>query len=225
MFGKHLVKVLGLAMLIVVGLMALGTSAAQAKWLIVVGGKSVSSGQFVGTIVLSSELLAEDLGFSLHCTGGTGQAELKTANGGQELLGSGVVEFTGCVVLEFEEVCIAHSPGKKAGSITASGSGYGSMEGKKIFTELASKEFTKIEFLGEECPLAEIDGTVSGRGTGTLVNAEVELKSHFVEVDAKELFFGEDPVDMHGSEGKESNVEVITEEASGKPWAIRLVEL
>lgn len=225
MSRRRLSKVLGVAMLAMVGAMALGASAAQANWLIVVNGQSVNSIQLAGTIVLSSELLAESLGFSLNCEGGTGQAELKTVSGGEEIVGSGVVTFTGCVVVGFEEVCNAFSPGKPAGTITASGSGKGSMEGGKTFTELTSEEFTVIEFSGEECPLTELNGVVSGTGTGTLVNAEVEQKVHAVEVDAKELFFGAEPVDMHGSGGAESNVEVSAEEIGGQPWSIRLVGL
>jgi hypothetical protein len=225
MLGRQLLKMLGLSMLATVAVMAVGASAAQAKWLIKVGGVSVSSANFVADVVLSSELLVAGLGFQIRCDGGKAAAKVTIVGGGTGLTGSGQVEFTGCVIEESEEVCTINSPGRPAGAIVAAGSGSGQMEGKKIFTELSSANFTEIQISGEECALAELDAVVSGSGTGTLVEPETEKTTHLIEVDEKTLFYGKEPVSMHGAGEQESGVEVIAEEVSGKPWAIQLVGL
>lgn len=223
--GSNPFKILSLSLLMAFTVMAMSASAAQAKWLILVGGKSVNSAKFVANIVLSSELLVAGLGFAVNCTGGTAAAEIKTAEESTKLVGEGTVEFTECVVLEFEEACTINSIGEAPGTITASGSGYGQMTGPETFTELSSAEFTTVEFSGEECPFNELEFVISGTGTGTLVEASLEQETHFIEIDEQSLFFGEEEVSMHGSGEEESGVTVAAKEIFGRPWAIRLVGL
>lgn len=225
MKNKYVVRVLGLALLAAIGVMAVSAAAAQAKWLIKVNGASVKSAKIVANIVLSNELLVGGLGFSVRCAGGTAAAELATVNEDKELVGSGMVEFTGCVVVGSEKVCTINTPGKAAGKIVASGSGYGQMVGEKTFTELSSAEFTTIEISGALCSLDELEAVISGTGTGTLVSAATELKTHLVEIDEKELFFGQEEVDMHSSGKEASSVKVEAQEAQGRTWSIQLVGL
>lgn len=227
---KHKVRIFGLCVLAVVGVMAMSASAAQAKWLILVGGQSVSAAKFDATFNLG-EMLLSGL-YSLHCTGGTGGATIQATESNTNLLLTGSVSFTGCVMKDatgkVNKNCSVSSKGQTVGTISISESSGVTMEGEKTFAILESEEFSLIQIVGALCPIAtEGDLTMSlmGSATLTLDKAGTLQTLHSVGLDDQELFYGEDEALLHDGSSPANPVTGSALEESGSPWAIQLVGL
>ncbi len=228
MRGKHLIKVLGLSLLVAVGAMAVSASAAQAKWLLLKNGASVDTLSLVGTVLLG-ELLVDKLGLKIHCPEGTIAAEFKLSADKTKATGTGSATFKKCTVLTFPK-CTVNSPGAAAGEIKAAGSGEGKMTGETVFAELSSAEFTTIEITGALCSISELGGQkVNGTATLTLHEPLVDKKEHLALLDELALFYGKENAIIHGellTPGVlDPAVLVHATEASGATFAVHLVEL
>lgn len=227
MLTKHLLKVLVMSMLAAIGVMAVSASAAQAKWLILVNGKSLNATTLTGSINLGVMLVPGQL--QIHCNSGTATAEVKLASEEKVLQGTGSALFSGCLVKDStgkeNTNCTVNSPGEPAGSIKATGSGVGSMSGSKTFATLESENFTEVLISGGLCPLDEFDATVNGSATLTLDNAESKEITHTVKLDDQELFYGENEALLHSGAGEPNPVTGSVKDVSGTAWAIQLVGL
>lgn len=227
MHKKHLFKTLALSMLAAISVMAMSASAAQAKWLILVGGKSVAAANFKGTLSAGTVLVPGLLGF--RCTGGTVSVSVKTIESGAKVVGSGAALVTGCVVTDstgnVNKNCTVNSPGEPAGSVKGSGSSEGQMEGSKYFATIESANFTEVNISGGLCPLDEFDATGSGSATITLLNAETAQVQHTLELASQELFYGENEAILHDGVNPENPLKGNGEEESGSAWSVELVGL
>ena len=218
---KHLFRLLGLSMLVAVTAMAVSASAAQAKWLVLLDGKSVSTIK-LGISAPKGELLVPGLGLAIVCEGGTGSVSASLSNENKTLSGSASIIFSGCTDLNFGEVCDVSSIGDAAGTIKSGGEGAAGMEGEEYFVDASSSEFTNITYTGEECPLTEIDGRVNGKVRVTLLDAlkDTNLKVGHVLVPPKSLFFGEEEATLHDTSGKP--LLISFSHSPEKTWAIHL---
>ena len=93
MHTRHL-KILGLSLLALVGVMAVSASGAQANWLLLNPANTSVDELNVSGPILLSELLVPGLELAIHCKGGKASALLKKLNGGATLSGSGSALFT-----------------------------------------------------------------------------------------------------------------------------------
>ncbi len=223
-------KVLGLSLLALVAVMAVSASAAQAKWLLLRNGTSVSSLNLIAEAE-EGELLVPELGIAIHCEGGKGEVNVETTEGNKKLLASASPEFQGCTDLNFGEVCTVQGKGDPVGTIGASGTGVGSMEGEKVFVTAASTgeaPFADVVYGGEECPLVEIDGRTFGFVEFEILNPLADTLLKEVHISDEELTFGNSPAELHMFD-KETGEPLpllgsITE-ATGATFGVHLVEL
>lgn len=199
---KHMLKPIGLSLLVAVCVLAASVTEAHAKWQILLNGFQVN-GINLNMTVPKIHLLVPGLGLSIVCNGGTGEVEAKLSNEDQVLTVSAVEMSTGCDDANFGEVCDVRSTGQKAGAIVSSGSGTAAMAGEnEYFVDVSSNEFTNIEYIGEECPLTEIDGRVSGKKRTHVLNALENTVLKIGHTLDKGLFFGEEEATLHdGNEG------------------------
>lgn len=228
MRGRNL-RILGLSLLALVGVMAVSASAAQAKWLLLRNSTSVLNLELAGTLLLA-ELLVPDFGqLEIHCTGGTATATISL--NGTHTVASGTAHgvFTGCVVLGAEGICFVSSPETEVGEILASGSGLLSMNGTEVYSLVESEEFTQIDFSGEECPLDGLEAPVSGSATLNILNPLTDAQTHLVQIDDEELEFAGSEAILDGEllqPGVHDDwVLAHMQEVSNATWAIHLVNL
>ncbi len=225
MNSKHL-RVLCLSACALMGLMAVNASAAQAKWLLLRNGVSVSSLTLVAEVG-EGNYLVPNLGSNVHCEGGEGVATVSLSEEGKTLSGAGQGVLTGCADLNFEEVCTVRSPGNPVGTIEGSGSGVADMstEGDLIVEVASSLEepFTEIIREGEECPLVEIDSRVTGRVEVEILESLVEKVAHEAHLVLQETFYGENPAELHDGEG--GPLSGMGFEVNGAATSVHLVEL
>jgi hypothetical protein len=194
-------KILGLSLLALVGVMAISASAAQAKWLLLLNGVSVLK-EILNVTVNSGELLVPSLGLKIFCSGGTGTAGIELSADHKTLSGSVTGTFNKCKDLEFSEVCTVHGVGDGAETISAKGTGTASMEGEKVLVNAASSEFANVEYLGEECPFVEVDGRVSGSVTLEVLKPLEDANLHQVHLVKQNLLYGTAAAELHnGTKG------------------------
>lgn len=225
MRGRALIKIMGLSLLAAVGLMAVTASAAQAKWLKLLNKASVNSLK-LSAEMLPGSLYIPEIDMEIHCTGGTASVTTNLSGGSTVLSGSGSAEFTGCAVRELEVACTVHSPGQPDGTIVAEGSGTAGMNGaEEVFSNLESAEFTEFYYEGEECPLAELDQTISGTVKVTLLEALKDLTTHLVHLDDVSLQWGELEAVLFGEEEGSAILGHVKDENPTATWALHLVEL
>ena len=231
--GKHL-KILGLSLLALVGVMAVSASAAQAKWLLLSNGASTNLVSVDVETTEPGKLLVPELGLNIECQEGVGSVSIATETEEKVLSASGSVTFTGCKDPEFEEVCDVSSAGQPAGTIVASGSGLGGMNGKDDETETyakleasGGKPFTTVNYTGEgeECPLEEIDGRVSGYILVLVLNALASTNLKLGHVIHQGLKFGENEAILEDSKGNEQPLVTISRPGGVNTWGIHLVGL
>lgn len=221
-------KILGLSLLALVGVMAVSASAAQAEWLILLNKESVSS----VTVDLATEraghLLVPDLGLDIACVKGEGTVTATLESGNEVLKGSGSILYTECKDNNFGEVCEVGSKGEESGKIKAIGSGIGGMEGEKVFTKLESTEnapFTDIEYRGEECPLTEINGEVTGFVLVEVVSPLVDAKLKLGIVREQDLEYGGQPATLEDDLLNTEPAVSITDDDPNATLALHLVNL
>ncbi len=214
-------KIMGLSLLALTGVMAVSASGAQARWLILLNGVSVSS-ITVSNVELRNRILVPSLGLQIECNESTGTVEWTTSEEAKKLTASGSSTNTGCVVLEFEEVCKVQSSGKSSGSIFISGSGPVSMESEEVLmAKMTSSKFTNIELTGEECPYVEIDGTLSGSILKTVLEALQNRITRLTHLESSNLLFGKSAAKLESNEG----TAVLGHETHVGTWAFHLVNL
>lgn len=161
-FTKALIVALALT-----GILAINSSAAHAKWVILKEAASVLFMNLVATLALT-EFVAEELGGTeIHCTGGLGNLTIQLNAEHKILNASSLILFDKCsYVSPFNEVCSLVTNGKTSKeiffitSLTAGMSGF-----EDVYFEakaLPGSPFTTVKFEGEECPITELDGEVTG---------------------------------------------------------------
>lgn len=189
-------KIVGFSLLALAAVMAMSASAAQAeKYEVTVGGKVLSGGQTLElkVSVAAGELLVPKLGLAIRCDGGEGILKL-TLSATQELLGGPFnITFKKCRILEFEETCSVHSKGDAAGIIKAGGSGDMTMPQAKLYVYAPTSGagvFSDIIIDGDECPLVNVSGVVTGSIEIEIEAAETFAKIHNIKVIAQKLLYG-----------------------------------
>ncbi len=235
MHRRNLAKILGLALLAAVGVMAVSASAAQAEWeFLREGAGSPSLLQFKVTGLLG-EFLVPESNLAIHCTGATGTATLHDDGTGEA---SGT--FHGCTVLGDEQCTIYPEEEEEGtpGDIPASGTGKLEMSGEgeeeEVYITAEGKPFAVWYFSGIFCPLPE-ETELGGLFLITILDASTLAQVHLVHVDEgrdsegkTELFYGNEPAELHGKllegEKHEPAVEAHVEEVSKAPTALHLVE-
>lgn len=156
----HLVKVLGMAMLAVVGIMVVSVSAAQAKYLLLLNGASVN--ELTTTLEYLPGYFKAENGLKFECSGGTGTAADKVGEEGKKVSVSTSITLTGCKWAG-NKFCTINDGG--VGLIKMSGSGEMTMPGANEYLKLyTSAAFTIIKTEGELCTIPEkevLSGTLS----------------------------------------------------------------
>jgi hypothetical protein len=220
--GKHW-KILGMSLLALVGVLAINASAAQAKWLILVGATSPKTISLKGTA--NGGFLLSANGNEIHCNGSSGNATISLSASDTVASGTATVTFTGCTEEQFKETCGVHSAGKANGTIVASGEAVAAMTGETVYAKATSKNFTTIEFSGEECPLAENVESVSGSARFTVTDNALTLKtSHTIALTGENLKLGESNATLENNTGG-AEIAGQIEEAEGKTFAVHLCAL
>jgi hypothetical protein len=218
---RKLFKVLAPSLLALVGVMAASASAAQAKWLLLKNGTAVSSLNIVGSSSEGVSILVAN-GIEIRCGISTSSATV-TANE-FILTGTATVAFNSCVELTFLAVCGTHSTGQPNGSVVASGKGTGGMVSvEEVYLQSGKELFTTIEFTGEECPLAEINGATTGEVKITALTALKDTTSHMIHTEVKNLTFGEEAAIVETVGGYV--VLGTIKEATGATFAVHLIGL
>lgn len=193
---KHLIKILGLAVLAVVGVMAVSASAAQANYALLLNLNVVPT-LHVGIEVLPGELTLKN-NLKIHCEGGTGLGIVKELNKGATLDGEAHVTFEGCEWLGASEQCEIENE-----TILASGTGEAYMDSEtgNYYIEAESEEFATVVTLDKGgCPLpVEEEEVVHGSATvliGTAGEVEGMNKTFSGEIGTnQELFLGAEEVE------------------------------
>lgn len=223
MYGRKPTRLLGLSILAIVAVMAMSASTAQASYNLV-GGIQDKSGTLLLSLDLQfllSEFLLEYLSTHFHCQGGTGSLFLQTNSAMTVLTGSGTARLTGCVVQGWEESCTVKTPGSPAGELLAAFEGTATMGGGQTYMNMASEELVVWEYNGEECPFAEVIGVVSGSFKLAITSSETSVSTHLGGFDDIQLFYGEEPLAIHGTELASAVVTHATKVGGGN-WAIQL---
>lgn len=215
MHEKKFIKWLGLSALIVVAVMAMNASSAQAYKLIR-GGAEVSS-LSLPLQMLESKILLLYLGAGLRCTGGTGSLLLQKE--GATISGSGGVDITGCIVEECP-TCTVKSPGAPAGQLEFEFEGTVEISGTEAFMNLESANFVAWLYEGALCPYAELEGIANGSMKLALPGANISQKSHAGSLDDIAMFYGEEEIELHGASSG-TPMPFHATEASGNTWAIQ----
>lgn len=192
MHRKHLIKALGLSVLVIVGVMAVSASAAQAKYQLLLDGASVPS------LHLQLQGLAGymkiESGLKVECTGGTGLAFGEKKEEDKKVTGSASATFTGCFWAGSETTCQIVNEAEEPGVIDASGNGEVVMEGEEYRVTATSENFTTIyteDLGGCNVPPEEV---VSGTGSALILNALENTKVKLAHLRADSLKYGNSKV-------------------------------
>jgi hypothetical protein len=184
MRSRRHAKFLGLTMLAAVSLMAVSATAAQAKYLLLLNGKSVSSMTF-GLEFLTVYAKAEN-GLKIQCSGGEGSSKAWLAEGGKKLLGSPSGTFTGCVWVGQEKTCTINDEG--IGNLKLIGNDEMSMFGANEYVLIGGNaELGTIYTEGVFCTIPEeevLGGTASATILDALTDTKVKL-ADFAPVNVK----------------------------------------
>ena len=219
MHSRHLFKILGLLMLAAVSVIAVSVSVAQAKWLLLRSGISVGELKLEGTVGPGFLLEEGGLEVNTECKGGAASAALNTTGESKKLILISTIYFTGCDVVGLPN-CSVNSPGSPDGTIRISAVGEGVSDSKVL---LSSEEFTTITYGNPLCPFDELEVTVDGSSTLTLVSPTELLKLHKVLYDEEVIKFGGNSVALH--DGSSSTISGSAVEVAGNTWGVSLVGL
>lgn len=193
---KHLAKILGLTMLAAVGAMTMSASAAQAKYLLLLGGLSVHE------LTLNMEMLSlykkTESGLKIECSGGTATVTLKLVEEGKKITGSLSMKLTGCQWAG-NKFCIVNDGG--AGVIKASASGEVTMPKAGEYTlQMTSAAFSTIISEGELCTIPEKE-VVSGTGILQILEADAHTLVKLGHLKNVSLKIGQSNVGQVSGEG------------------------
>jgi hypothetical protein len=231
MHQKNLTRTLGLSLLVIVAVMAVNASAAQANWLLLKNLVSVATLNLTANI-LEKELLVPDLNLKIYCGKGTATA---TVVDGTPPTGSVHALLELCSVLLFSN-CIIHSAGAPNGHVLLQGEGstIWMASNDSILVLAEDAEFTTIEFLGATCPFIDTVEPIGGGVLFELLEASnPHLLKRLAHFDDHEIFFGQAEatihgVELHGSPALPLYVDtdlIHVEEETGALWAIELTNL
>lgn len=227
MHKKHLLKVLGISLLAVIGAMAVSASAAQAKWLILVGTRSFKSIELKGTVD-AGKILVPGL-LALSCTGGPAIAGASTEEESKKLSINLTTLLSGCVVKDatgkVNSNCTVNSLGEPAKSIKLEFAGVASMSNAlDVSFSLSSSEFAIIEINGALCSLAEFDGPINGAASLTMQSGADKQLLHVVHLNEER---GKEENSLLFYEENEAALDFLgsMETVSGNIWALALVGL
>ena len=224
MNSKHLLRILGLSMLVAVGATTMGASAAQAKWLLLANGISVNKLTIVST--KNEFLLLEEggLGIKVSCKGGTGTTTLTAVEEGKKVTGSGSANWSGCDVVG-SSACTVNSPGQADGTIVTKGTGELSHVSDLTYVLLESEEFTTLVFGGVLCPFDEVEAVISGKAHLEIHDALQDTKFKLGLLNELALLFGGNKASLHEAGKSTGAVQVGSTEANGGTWAVHLLPL
>ena len=182
--AKHW-KILGMSLLALIGVFAINAGAAQAKWLLLLNKVSVDKIEGKGTAEAGYLLSANGNKIFCSASTGTGKAEVSALAEKNTLNASAIITFTGCKEERFPTTCSIHSTGRPNGTIVVSVTGVGKMENtneEEIILDATSKEFTLLEYLGEECPLNESQEVVAGSVHILVLKALQDVALHEIHI-------------------------------------------
>ncbi len=186
MHRKYMLKAIGLSVLAIIGMTAIGASTAQAKYVLRLNEEPVSALHLL-LDGLHGVIKAEN-GLELLCTGGHGLIEAKNLE--STVVGSMSREFTGCVWVGAEETCIIEDPEGGEGVIKAEGTGKIEMVGGAYNVVTTNeKEFAVVYTEGLFCTLPE-EEVVEGTASASLPDAEEEATTHSAELHAVDIRLG-----------------------------------
>jgi hypothetical protein len=215
MHRSKLAKLLGLS-IVAITVMAMNASAAQANWQLLRNGSAVKTLN-LNLQLLLTELLLGYLEKHFHCPSGTGSLSFLVTSP-TTLMGSGTTSLEGCKVKEHEATCTVRSPGAPAGELITSFEGEAEMSGTETFMDMESSNFLTFLYEGALCPFNELEGETNGSMKLSLPGAETEVTERTGSLNDITLFFGEEPVSIHGASFHATEV-------NGGKWAVRLTGL
>lgn len=220
-------KILGLSLLALAGVMAGSVSAAQAKWLILEKKASVKKLKLTMSQTKSIVISIPELGVDFLCTGSNGGIEAELTEEDKTLKASALFNLTGCTVPEFP-TCEVLAPNK--GEIHIAGSGNASIEGEQVFLVLKGSGAGEalaslIQISGEECPLAEVEGPLAGRLHIQVLEPLVDKNLHVGHLLHLILSFAGMGAIVQQPDGVTVQVPVSLSGVAGATWAIHLVGL
>ena len=230
--SKHW-RILGISLLALIGVLAVNASAAHAeKWLLLVGGKSVTLIKITGESKEEGFLLSGN-GSKIKCKKSQGSAEAKLSTDKKLLGGTATVTFEECKDEGFSGTCTVRSAGQAAGTIVAKGEGDvemekgGSDETVWIKAVGSGGKFTEVIYEGIKCPLNEAEEPVSGTAKITILKALEPLTSREIHIVGEGLKLGATEAKLHMlKEGKElPEINGTIKEATGATFALHLCDL
>ncbi len=208
-------KVLGLALLAALCMMAVTAAAAQAEGEFRVEGKALAEGEEAELegVGGASELSVPSLGITIHCGSVLLKAKVRNINLGifrHAHAEHHVLRHT-CFLWELEEVCTIYPTKEDLVKETNGGLLLSStLRLNRLFLfshYLVYKVTEKFFFGGVECPFTELPAEITGETATKFGNATTEATEHTMEdVTAKEekelkltgLFFDEKPAEFSG---------------------------
>jgi hypothetical protein len=215
MHSRNLLKLLGLALLAAISIMAVSASAAQAKYLLLLNGASITTENLVVTQEGSGFITAEN-GLKIQCSGGSGTATVNAVEESKKVTGSASATFTGCVWVGSEATCTINDGG--VGKIKAAGSGEVIMEGTNYLITATNAAFTTVLTEGAFCTIPE-EEVVSGTAHVLVLNALADTTSkqgHLLTLSLK----------LGNSKVKElSSLVLVTDANPNATYGIHLVKL
>lgn len=218
MFRRSRLRVVGVSLLAFAVTGAVSAPTVQADWTITQGESStlhlVVSGFFrLGVIRTTTQ--------RIHCKSNFFGEALVQLSKDHKTSATSVSWIASCTDEFFSGVCTVSSPEASPEEVIFEADGTMESKGGSVYATLEDPEIAYIEYSGIDCPLAEIDGTLGGSMTFTLLNAGAEMSTHGVEIDEKELFLGEEEAFLDGEgEGESGAFEGEVEAEGGSPFAI-----
>lgn len=165
-------------------------SVAQANYLLLLNGKSVSS-MNLSVELLNTTKTAEN-GLEIECEGGTGLVAVKLAGGGAKVVGSASVTLEGCIWVGSESVCTINDGGE--GLVNLSAEGELVMSDPSSYKVTASSsEFTTLFTEGIFCTIPE-EEVISGTMSVPLLNVLGDTKVKLAHLNADALKLGNLPI-------------------------------
>jgi hypothetical protein len=215
MRSRHKIKLLGLSVLAVSAVMALSATAAQAKYLLLLNGKSVSSMKFKLEFLSISVKLEN--GLAIKCTGGVGSSKASLSESGAKLSGAPSATLTGCVWVASEKTCTINDEG--AGQIKLQGTDLMHMTGTEFYLMGGGAGIGTIFTEGIFCSLPE-EEEIGGTASFKVLNALSDTKVKTGDLGSPNLTIGNSKVseltgEVHVSDADDSNA----------TFGIHLVEL
>jgi hypothetical protein len=172
---RHLIKLLGLTVLAAISAMAVSATVAQAKFLLLLEGKSVAkiNSSLIG---LKGRMKAEN-GLTLECQGGKGEATAESVESGAKVTISVSGTIEGCVWVGSEKTCTINDGGK--GLIHSAGTGEVVMPSEGLYImSIGSSHLASVFTEGVFCTIPEeeeISGTTHLHIEGKLPEGKLLL--------------------------------------------------